>query len=430
MLVAADWVLPVTGEPIREGAVRVRGKTIESVGRYEDLAKAHPRAVRHEHPGCVLAPGFVNAHTHLSLTALRGLLGPQPFPKWLSRVAKAAQALDGDDYSASTVSGAFECLENGTTAVGDVVYGPEGLAAAADAGLGGVFFWEVLGATASELPEILTEREFPVDDPACGHRARCALSAHTVYTSGPDLIRELHRVATEEAGVPFMMHAAESHAELELLGVGSGPLADVANRLAFGFHPPRLGAVRYLQRLDALARTVLVHCVYLQSGEYGLLRSAAGVVLCPRSNAFLQNGAPPVERIVRSGATVALGTDSVASNADLDVRAEARALRRLMPSLSAKLLLRMMTLEGARVLGMEGTFGQLTSGAQADLAIFDVGRTLQPEEAVITSQGPARAVMSAGVWRQLDGRPAAIRSKTMAQRATRAALKASAALGR
>lgn len=428
MLVTADWLVPVVGEPIRDAGVFVHGGRIAEVGRAQDLVRNHPRAQRYHHEDCVITPGLVNAHIHLSLTALAGMLPPQPFPEWLAKVARATNALDADDFAASTASGALDCLRHGVTVVGDVSYGPEALAAAADAGLGGAFYWEVLGITPSSLAEELAAREFPVDEPHCGLRTRCALSAHTVYTSGPALVRELHRIA-RDIGVGFMMHAAESEAEIELLVTNSGPLAPLAQRLATGFVPPRVGAIRYLSRLGALDDTVLVHCVRIQSGEFEMLDRAAGVVLCPRSNRYLRNGSPPAERIIRSGATVALGTDSAASNDDLDLRAEARAVRELVPDISPKTLLRMMTSDGAKVLGLEPIFGQLAQGSQADLAVFATGPTDTPEAAVVESVGAetVRAVMSNGNWRVLDGR-AAVGTRGVSEATERAARKARTAL--
>jgi len=420
MLVAADWVLPIAASPIREGAVLVSGRRIAEVGSYADLRARHPHEPVHEYPDCAITPGLINAHTHLSLTALHGLVEPRPFAEWLPLVARAMLGLNADDLAASAVAGSLESLSYGVTAVGDVTYGPESIASAGDVGLGGVFYWEVLGMEASDLARVLRDHEFPNDADDCGSRTACGLSAHTPYTSGPELIAAAYRAARDR-GVGFMMHAGESPAEQQLLRDGTGPLADTASRLAHGFSAPRTGAIRYLDRLCALDSTVLVHCVHVLPDEFPLLPRAAGVVLCPRSNAYLRNGTPPVERIVGSGALVALGTDSAASNADLDVRAEARALRAIAPTLTASQLLRMLTVDAARVLGLDG-FGALVPGAPGDLAVFPVDASTAPEVGVIEAP-EVRAVLSGGLWRVLETRETS-RSRTLDQRLETARRKA------
>lgn len=408
MLLSADWVLPVSRPPIRNGAVLLRRSRILEVGEAAELAERHPRATRHDFPDCVLMPGLVNAHTHLSLTALDGLLEPAPFAEWLSRVVLALRALDHDDLSASAALGALRCVSAGVTVVGDVAYGPEAPAAAADAGVGGVFYWEILGISRSELPERLAELEFPTD-PAqgCTGRLRCGLSPHAAYSSGPDLIRTV-RDAARVGDLPFAMHVAESAAEARLLVRGDGPLESVARRLALGFRPPRSSSVAYLDRLGALDGAVAVHCATLSPNDpQRLARTVRGVVLCPRSNAFLGNGPAPVADLDHAGLSLALGTDSSASNEDLDLFAEARALRALYPAFGPKRVLEIVTKEGARVLGVEDSFGSLAPDMQADLVAICTGQTAFPEEAVLAEGGPdtVTAVISGGIWRLLDGSP-------------------------
>lgn len=405
MIVAADWVLPVEAPPIRRGAVLVRGRRIALVGPLDAVVKSCPGERVVDFPGCVCTPGLVNAHSHLSLTALGGLLEPSPFAEWLPQVPRAVRALDPDDLAASSETGALECLRHGVTAVGDVAYGPEAMASAGDVGVGGVFFWEVLGISAGELAEELAEHEFPVGA-AFGHRARTrpGLSPHSPYTSGPGLL-EAVAAAARKGDIPFAVHVAESQAEVRLTVLGGGPLADVAGRLALGFRPRRMGPVAYLDALGVLRDAVAVHCVHLLPGDTArLAERTRGVVLCPRSNRFLDNGDPPVAELMQAGCTLALGTDSSASNTDLDLRAEARVLREIAPAVTGRGLLRMLTADAAAMLGVADAFGAVAPGRQADLALFRCDRTTDPEEAVIDERCRVEAVLSAGSWRVREGR--------------------------
>lgn len=381
MLLIADWVLPVDAPPIRDGAVLLHNGRVADVGPSSRLvASGDSGAVpRVELPGHVLLPGLVDAHTHLSLTSLAGLLRPDEFASWLGRVAPMIHALDDDDMAASATLGAMRCLEAGITVVGDIAYGPEAAAAAADMGLGGVFFWEVYGIAAAQLQKTLTAAEFPASAEAGrGNRTRCGISPHTAYTSSPELLRAEARLA-RGGGFPLAIHIAESHAETMLLANGSGPLAGVAQSMIPGFEPPGHSPVAYLERLGVLDGALAVHCVHLAPGDAATLaRLATGVVLCPRSNAFLNNGAAPYRTLSESGARLALGTDSPASNDGIDLFAEARALRELHRQISAVALLGMMTLGGAEALGVAEAFGSLTPGKQADIIGVRTGRSKIP----------------------------------------------------
>ncbi len=430
MLVRADWVVPVAAPPVRDGAVALRGNLICAVGPFDRLAEEYPAEPVTHHPGCVLMPGLVNAHTHLALTALHEVVPSAPFPEWLALVVRAMRALGPDDLAASTVLGAHRAMASGTTVVGEIAYGPESPAIAADTGLGGAFFWEVLGLAPEELPDRLAELEYPADPARIqGRRQRYGLSPHAPYTSGPDLLREVRR-RTRAEGTGLALHVAESPAETELLRAGTGPLAEVAARSAHGFAAPGTTPVRYLSDLGVLDGALAVHCAELLPVDIPVLASrAAAVVLCPRSNAYLHVGPAPVKRLAASGVTLALGTDSLASNADLDLFAEARALTRVAPSLSAERLIRMMTAEGARALGLESSFGTLEPGRQADLAVYRVDGGEDPYAALLERAGRStvEAVMAAGLWRVLGGQ-ATFPSRFAETAARHAALRATLAI--
>jgi cytosine/adenosine deaminase-related metal-dependent hydrolase len=409
VILTADWVLPVTGRPIRDGAVLTRGPRIEAVGTIDQMRALAPDETSEHFGECVLMPGLVNAHTHLSLTVLGGLIPPVPMRPFLKHVTAAILAMSDDDFAASAALGALESLRAGVTCVGDIAYGPEPLAACADAGLAGVFYWEVFGIDAGELSGELAEREFPAEVDSCAlGRTRCGLSPHAPYTAGPELLHATWNVAQRHR-IGFAIHVAESPAERDLMVNARGPLSDTARRLATGFRSPGLGSVAYLEGLGVLKDAVAVHCVHLEQGDgRRLKRSVAGVVLCPRSNAYLANGDPPVAELSSAGIYLALGTDSAASNHDLDLFEEGRAARDIDRSLTSRRVIAMLTHDGARVLGLDNVCGAIEPGLSADLTVIRTGATTDPEAAVVGLGGreTVEAVMSAGLWRVRGGKSA------------------------
>lgn len=408
MIVSADLVLPVSRPPISGGAVRVHNGRITDVGTVEQVTRRFPDDETRHFAGCAMTPGLVNAHTHLALSAMEGLFPPMAFDEWIPRLVRAMRSWTPDDFAASAKLGAQRCLEAGVTVVGDIAYGPEAPAAASDVGLGGVFFWEVLGIDPSEVRAALDRLEFPSEKHGrCGPRLRCGLSPHALYSSGPALLKHTHELAARER-LPFAMHVAESAAEVALVRDGSGPLAAVAERLAPDFKPSGRYPVSYLDSLGVLDSATVIHvCQTFPTDIPRLAATVRGAVTCPRSNAWLSTGSAPVERMLRAGISVGIGTDSSASNEDLDLMEDVRALAAGSRRLSARDLLHIATIGGARALGIEESFGSLEAKKQADLALFELDANTETAEAEFVAtagRSTLRAVMSAGGWRILDGR--------------------------
>ena len=428
-LISASWVVPVARPPLRDGAVLADGDLIVEVGPAESLVASHPEAEREHFYGCIITPGLVNAHTHLALTALAGVVSARPFAEWLPKLVAAMKPWGIADHEASGVVGAEECLLSGVTVVGDIAYGAAEVASASSAGLGGVYYWELLGMAAEAVPGELAALRYPSDPVAFGPRAIAGLSPHSPYTAGPDLLRAVHAEAAR-LGVPFAIHVAESRAELDLLRDGSGPLAGVTSRTVPGFAPPGTTTVQYLADLGVLEHATAVHACYATDADIALLAAKArGVVTCPRSNLYLDNPPPSVTRLLASGLATGVGTDSSASNLDLDLMEEVRAVRHAEPDLSAEQLLALATIGGARAIGVPDRFGALMPGMQADLTVFAVDGGNEPLAALLDRAGrrTAHAVMSGGEWRVRAGE-LLVRDAAAAARAADAAARSRAAL--
>ncbi|MBI5230572.1 MAG: amidohydrolase family protein [Coriobacteriales bacterium] len=403
-LITANWICPITRPPIRDGAVLIDGEFIRGVGTAEALRADHPDVMVEDLGHTVVTPGLVNAHTHLALTAAAGLLPPDEFCEWLARVPPVMGAWTSEDLAASATMGALESLQAGVTVVGEIVYDRAAADAVLASGLGATLYWEVLGGRGEHLGEKLERIGFPTEEFA-GTRWVTGISPHAPYTAGPSLLKETHALARAK-GLPYAIHVAESVAETNLMRSGRGPLADVADRMAPDFTPPGTSTVAYLDRLGVLKEALAIHvCEASHVDLVRLAASARGVVVCPRSNQWLHNRRAPAEQIAALGVPMAVGTDSAASNENLDLLEDVRALQRAAPRLSASQLLRSVTIDGAFVIGLGDRFGALEPYLAADLAVFDLGRTTEPEAAVVRAGGRAtlRSVMTAGRWRIRDG---------------------------
>jgi cytosine/adenosine deaminase-related metal-dependent hydrolase len=190
---------------------------------------------------------------------------------------------------------------------------------------------------------------------------------HTVYTTHPDAVRAVMADVRERGG-RTSVHLAEHPAERNFLLYGSGPFADLAMRMRFpidAFPVPHAGPISHAENLGLLAPDVLlVHLTDARADELDrVAASGAPVVLCPRSNLFIEVKLPPLLEMLKAGVVPALGTDSLASNASLDVLAEARALADRFPSVDKLQLVTMATAAGARALG-RADMGRLAPGTR------------------------------------------------------------------
>src|ERR1700752_2660619 len=120
-ILSARWVLPISSPPIPNGAVAVEGSLILAVGSQTELEKTYPGARTQDFAEAAILPGFVNAHSHLELTAMRGFLEKEEsdFFAWLRKLTKARLAMTSEDLFVAAASGAIEAARAGVTCLGD-----------------------------------------------------------------------------------------------------------------------------------------------------------------------------------------------------------------------------------------------------------------------------------------------------------------------
>jgi cytosine/adenosine deaminase-related metal-dependent hydrolase len=408
--------MPVAGPPVPEGSVACAGDRIADVGPAEALAGRFPDAAIEDLGDAILVPGLVDAHCHLEWSLLEGLLAPARLGSWLGRFLELRARIPLEDYGVAARHGALRALRAGTTTLADS--GPTGAGAAAltEAGIGGLVHLEAFGtadgAEAQRAAEVVAEGVAALDAQA-GSRVRVGLSPHAPYTVGPAF---WHALAGEPAvaGRPWATHLAESEDEDRVVARGDGPLAEAY--AAIGFVPGRWDGPDGATVVERVARggalrdgLVAAHCVRLGEEDPATLRGAGvRVAHCPRSNEHLLTGTAPLAAMRAGGLAVGLGTDSPASGGDYDVRAEARACARVHGgAMAAEELLRMATLGGAEVIGLDGEVGSLAPGKRADLVALRPAAPAgdDPAGAALAADTRVDVVVAAGEVLVSGGRP-------------------------
>ena len=385
--IRAQFVHPVTAPPIEDGAVLVDDRgTIAAVGP-NAVVPTPPGARALEFPHARLLPGLVNTHTHLELTHLIGKNTEREFAGWIRGLRVLKDAASPDEFSRSAEQGVRDAWAAGVTCVADTGSTGAPLEALARLGGRGIYYQEVFGPDPAKCAASMEELRRALDrlSPFASSLLTLGVSPHAPYTVSEPLYRAVAELARSE-GWPVAMHLAESPAETELVRDGAGSFAEALRARGFPITPRGCSPVEYLVQLGVVQRgtaCLCIHCVQVDQRDVELLcHAGASIAHCPRSNRAHGHGAAPLAAFRRAGLRVGLGTDSVVSVGDSSLLAEAAAA-----GLEGEDALRMLTIEGARALGLEGEIVSLEVGKQADLAVFPstaVYRLLPPVTALLT----------------------------------------------
>lgn len=356
---------------LQNGVVTTSGRMIVAV---EPMGRKSPPGRLVEWGPGILMPSLVNAHTHLTLSALKGK--PERgsgFVRWVQSLIEAREGLSMEDALEATREAICALKGEGVGLVGE--FGPlfpvEGLLR--DSGMEGIVWQEFLGPD-RELPVL--ESRFP--------GIVLSYAGHAPHTASPGLLKRL-KATCSGLGLRFSMHLAESMEEKEFLETGEGPWAlllrsrgiEFSHWDCFGRTPVQLAME--LGLLDE--RTLLVHLLQVTSRELEFLaESKAKVCLCPRSNLALHRALPDLEEFLRRGLRPALGTDSLASVDSLSMFEEMGVLAKGFPNVDPAVIIEMATVNGASALG------------RSDLGVLEKGRLAKMVYMEVQASGPRAAL--------------------------------------
>lgn len=369
-LLNARWIVPAEPEGcvLEWHSIAIQEGRILAILPREAAASRYQAAVCLDFDQHLLIPGLINVHTHASMALLRGLADDLPLMTWLQDHIWPTEArwVDADFVRDGARLAMAEMLRGGTTCFNDMYMFPDVVAAAAQAcgirACVGLIAFDFPTRYARTIDEYLAKGLELHDSLRTDPLVRTAIAPHAPYTVSAPALERIAQLA-EELAIPIHIHVHETAAEVAEFQARHGcrPLTRLA----------QLGVLS--------SRLLAVHMTQLERAEIEQLAQAGvHIAHCPESNLKLASGFCPTAQLDAAGINVAIGTDSAASNNDLDLLGEMRTAALLGKGvagdaavLPAARLLRMATLGGARALGLEQETGSLQPGKAADIVAID-----------------------------------------------------------
>ena len=367
-----------------DGILALENSQIVYVGQEnQEILKQADQII--DYQGAWIMPGLVNCHTHSAMTGLRGIRDDSNLHEWLEDYIWPAEAEFTPEMTTKAVKEALtEMLQSGTTTFDDM-YNPNGVEIekiyeAVKASKMRCYFSPTLFSSDMETTDETIAKTRAVIGTIKGYQDpnfKVMVAPHSPYSCSRELLEASLNLAKEE-DIPLHIHVAETKEEsgIILKRYGKRPIAF-------------LDELGYLDH-----QAVFAHGVEINEAEIARLAdSQVAIAHNPISNLKLASGIASIIQLQKAGVPVGIATDSVASNNNLDMFEEGRtaALLQKMKSGDAsqfpiETALKALTIEGAKVLGMEDEIGSLEVGKQADfLVIQPQGKIhLQPQENMLS----------------------------------------------
>ncbi|MEM3566233.1 MAG: amidohydrolase [Candidatus Bathyarchaeia archaeon] len=370
ILIYGCTILPMKDggvDVIEDGAIAIKDGKIVFVGKRE-LAVGIYADEKINAKGMAALPGLINCHTHVAMTLFRGLAEDKPLDVWLREIVWPLEAkLTRDDVYFGALLGCLEMLKSGTTCFADMYFYEDAVAkAVSESGLRAVLAGGIIEAGNKAKGEEMLNASVNFAKSFYGYadgRVKTMLGPHAAYSCSPELLKKVKDKA-QELGIGVHIHLAES-AEL------------------FEEYEKRYGCseVAFLNELGFFdVHVIAAHCINLSKRDRDILaQHNVNAVYVPVANMKLGLCTAKAKELIESGINTALGTDGPASNNSLDMFETMKfgaLLQKFVykkpEALSAREVLKMATINGAKALGLERIIGSLEVGKKADIILVDL----------------------------------------------------------
>lgn len=365
---SADYVVPVTSDPIKNGIIAIEDGEI--VGIYKDLDASIHADVKML--SGVLIPGFVNTHCHLELSHLLNTI-----PQKIGLVGFIGKVMGNRGADMESVAHAMlkadnAMFENGIQAVGDHVNTSISADIKNDSKIRYHTFVEIIGLKEEEILDKIDEArdiEFYFDS------SHSSITLHAPYSCSKSLFKTFKKSVSEDNIISI--HNQESEEENKLFRYKSGDFINFYDKIGVDMSDfkaqARNSIQSYLNFLPASNRTILVHNTFTSIKDLDFMNRMGRTVtlcLCPKANLYIEDTLPKIQLFLNQKFDIALGTDSLASNDTLSILDELKVLHAAHRELSFIDTIKWATINGAKALGLEEEIGSLEVGKKPGLVLL------------------------------------------------------------
>lgn len=423
MLLCARYVIPVTSEPIEDGAVLVRDGRIVDMGQASMMRLRYPQEETTDFGTAAITPGFIDLYSCSEDAVLRGLIPDVPYVEWLRRVWELRQQLTKDDVYYSAYLGGLEALSSGITTMADITKTGACVRVAQELGMRGTFYREVIAVDKKLVNYSIKKAASDIEgwsQKVDGSRIKLGFAPGQVFRVHPSVYTEVAKFATEHGNLPVALRLAGSAEEFRFVKYGApftGPIEDDKRVDLEGYMevapwlPTSVTPVNYVLNWGGFeTKNILaIHCTRVNEDDLEKLKAHdVAVAVCPSINAQLGMGAAPIMEFLRSGMRIGISTNAPAALDFLDMFAEMRVallIQRAMTAgtqdfLTSQTLMEMGTIRAAQALHIEDEVGSLEVGKKADIVAIDLSSsanhfpTLDPITAVLGSAARSDIMMT------------------------------------
>lgn len=362
ILIKNGYIVSMASE-IKKGDILIEDDRIKRIGSIDCEADRIIDATDK-----IVMPGLINAHTHVAMSLFRGYADEETLMNWLQKnIWPVEDKMTASDvYSASMLSG-IEMIKSGTTTFNDQYFFEEETAKAAEKlGLRAILSRCIIGDCEEALKRVAESEElYNAWHNKADGRIKICVGLHAPYTCSPETIRRGVELA-DRLGSPIHIHYLETQDEVK----------QIADKY-------QMTATEYLKKSNVFNyHVMLAHGVHIDNESVEMLKEiSGGIVHNPVSNQKLGSGIADIRKLRQNGINVALGTDGQGSTNTLDMFEEIKTAAYLQKvtyrsatAISAEDVIKMATIEGAKVLGIDSEVGSLEENKKADIIIIDTNK--------------------------------------------------------
>jgi cytosine/adenosine deaminase-related metal-dependent hydrolase len=363
---SADLIFPIETQSIPNGILVVgpQGKIIDILTENDEDA---PDTGKIERFKGALCPGFINAHCHLELSHMKGLVPEKTgLPSFIMQIVSRRHENAEQKMEAIRLADE-EMWTNGIEAVGDICNTSDTLETKLNSRLRYHSFVEVFSFDSSKAQEVLTDG-IRVAKTYAENGLKATIVPHAPYSVSEELFGGIRQQQAEYSGT-ISIHNQETESENEMFSSCSGELVELFKK--FGedfsdFKPQFKSSLDYhLIQLPQQVNSILVHNTTTKPEEFREANQQNENLhwcTCPNANKYIENRIPNIPMWLETGSNVCVGTDSLASNHQLSILDELKLIQSNYPNLEVQQLLRIATVNGAKALGMENEKGSFRKG--------------------------------------------------------------------